>query len=41
VQDANQLLLPFKLNPPKTRIKRDHSTSKEPDDVNDLIERMN
>lgn len=41
-KDANQLLLPFKLNPPQTRIKRDHSKEKEEkDDVNDLVERMN
>jgi len=41
-KDANQLLLPFKLNPPKTRMKRDHAKDKvEKDDVNELVERMN
>ena len=41
-REANQLLLPFKLNPPRTRIKRDHSKDKEvQEDVNELIERMN
>lgn len=39
---ANELLQPFKLNPPATRIKRDHSKDKEQaEDVNALVQRMN